>query len=80
MFDALLALWNSMTPKQRADKIAALKKITTLKSMCEARGECECDVQKLKIVIFKNTDEVKELVKAFRAAGIEGMKIIKKEV
>ena len=80
MFEGLKALWDSMTPAELAAKIEALKQVTALKSLCEAKGYANCDVQKMRLEIFVDNDEVKNLRKALKAGGISGMKIIKKKV
>jgi hypothetical protein len=47
--------------------------------MCEARGYAKVDVQKMIITIYQYTDEVKELIQAFKASGMDKIKIIRKD-
>lgn len=78
MLDGFKALWESMTPQQRQEKIEALKTITTLRPFCEAKGYVKCDVVKMRVEVFEDTPEVKKLLLAFKAAGMTGIEIINK--
>lgn len=78
MFDGLKKLWDSMTPAELKAKVDATNRITSFRSLCEARGYATCDVQNMKVTIHKHTSEVDELLSAFKDAGMSDIKIVDK--
>jgi len=75
----LKAIWDSMTPQEREQKIKALNEIQTVRSLCEAKGWVETMPSLSGIKVIKNRPEVKRLKKLLELAGVQGVKWVEKK-
>lgn len=74
-----LAVWNSMTNEERSQKINALNEITTVRSLCEAKGWIETLPSLSGIRVLKNRPEVKRLKELLDLAGVRSFKWVEKK-
>ncbi|MFH1706135.1 MAG: hypothetical protein ABH867_04495 [Patescibacteria group bacterium] len=69
----LKAIWDSMTPEERQEKIETLTEINKLKQYCYGKGYIEIGEDFKSIKILQLTKEVKRLQKLLEKAGIRGI-------
>lgn len=67
------AIFESMTPEERQEKIEALTEINKLKQFCWGKGFIQIGEDFKSIKILQLTKEVKELQELFKKAGIRGV-------
>ena len=67
------AIWDSMTPEERQDKIRLLTEINKLKQLCYGKGYIEIGSDFKSIKILQLTKEVKHLQELFKKADIRGV-------